>query len=108
MSHQTNGLEIQQVFESVYSDIETPHQKCSILNVVTSSKYETFTSIFDNMQLKCLSEVQFLYMKLVLIIILDMIDISDLAMRYKPLFALNISCMNAITLLRLFHAATPI
>ena len=48
LSHQTNGLEIQQVFESVYSDIETPHQKCSILYVVTSSKCETVTSIFDN------------------------------------------------------------
>ena len=46
-------------------------------------------------------------MKLVLIIILDMIDISDLAMRYKPLFALNMSCMNAITLLRLFSCCHP-
>ena len=49
LSHQTNGLEIQQVFESVYSAIETPHQKCSILNVVTSSIYATVMSIFDNM-----------------------------------------------------------
>ena len=48
-----------------------------------------------------------MYIKLIWIIILDMIDISDLEMRYKPLFALNISCMNAITLLRLFSCCHP-